>query len=353
MVTDANIKFSEGLKHAIGGKGKSRAFIGSLIVGKPNVTYNACPSLAGSETSSTSSGSNNSSRTGTPSSIASYGFADVERCSCCTIDDFWKIYDSFVLMDKRACGSVRRGDFYEAISEHVTVDMRRTMVMADLQSRFRSSATEMTLAELLGRVWPMITDGDRKMMMNWAKLRDASAILKASSFQGTREDLKRIFDFLEAANPQVSGSQSLSMGELVRARILTKDESQKLLQDWYASFSKQSSDSECGCKNANSDSLNLSFNEFCLMTQDHLSEKYVQKENSCPWVANFRSAFQASKAATVKFNAARDGYNLAYDNLAAPEKMNLKSGVGMKAAYAPCGFGGNGIQNRGSIMVAC
>lgn len=334
-MAESTVKFADGIKDAIRGEKKSRAFIGSLIIGN---AY-ASPSLASSDTLSTSSGSNNSSRTSTPKSVASCDAADIERCSCCTIDDFWKIYDSFRLMDRRACGSVRRCDFYEAITEHVTLDMRRTMTRGDLHERFRSCASDMTLAELLGRVWPTITDGDRKMIGHWAKLRDASSVTSCSSFQGTREDLKRIFDLLD-----VECSQSLSMHDLVRARILTKDESHNLLKDWYKAFNKNDSGSDSGSVIGQSQFMSLSFADFCRMTQEHLSEKYVQKVDTNSWAAGFASAFNASKATTTKLNAAREDLESLSRDRPSPSKKSLKiASAGRKTTNVSFGFSGQDL----------
>lgn len=210
------------------------------------------------------------------------------------MDDFWKIYNSFLLMDKRGCGSVRRCDFFETISEQVTLDMRRTMTRGDLHERFTSSATEMTLSELLKRIWPNATDDDRKMMKQWATLYDAFSILSSDSFQGTHRDLKQLFDLLD-----LDGSQTLSMSELVRARILTKDEAHQLLKNWHE---KMGSVSPQGQRLT----LSLSFSDFCILVQQPLTEKYgQQKKESLPddsWDVqkDFRSAFQASKKKSVQ-----------------------------------------------------
>jgi hypothetical protein len=203
-------------------------------------------------------------------------------------------------MDKRGCGSVRRCDFYEASTEHVTLDMRRTITKGDLYERFRSSAVEMTLTELLQRLWPVATDADRKLMNQWTKLYDASSFLSAGSFQGTHHELKQIFDLLD-----LDGSRTLSMSELVRARILTKFEAHKLMQNMQKLISTDESGSDSGSASGKQMKLSLGFSDFCLLTQKHLTEKYVHKEDgSLPkdsWDIHCRTAFQASaKKVTLK-----------------------------------------------------
>jgi hypothetical protein len=248
-------------------------------------------------------------------------------------------------MDRRQCRSVRRCDFYEASTAHVTLEMRRTMTRGDLHERFRSSAAEMTLDELLGRAWPTLTDGDRKIMGHWAKLRDAYSVVSTSSFQGTLDDLKRIFDLLD-----VECSQKLSIGELVRARILTKDECQKVFKDLFKDFNRRSSAGD-SCDTSN---LSLSFDKFCFMTKEHLSEKYVRKTDKSSWALHFRSAFQKSQAAAAKLQEDRQEYDALLGNTLSPKKMSPKFSRALtKGADVRVGLGGHALQNQGSVVMAC
>jgi len=306
---------TEGVKDTVtNGIKATRAITGAMILGSTS------PSLSSSNPPSTP-GSSNSSRVGTPPSVAPHSVADIERCNCCTIDDFWKIYDSFQLMDKRECGSVRRCDFYQASTEHVTLEMRRTITRGDLHQRFRESAAEMTLAELLQRIWPTANDADRATMNHWAKLRDASSILSSSSFRGTRQDLKQIFDLLDA-----DGGKTLSISELTRARILTKAEAQKLLRDWYKRFNDSSSNS------GSDQGLGLTFNEFCMMTQKHLADKYAKHEENGTWQNYCRSAFHASRTATNELHASKEAGFLSPDKSPkTPSSEKPKRRISLKA----------------------
>lgn len=183
------------------------------------------------------------------------------------------VYDSFCLMDKQGCGAVRRCDFWEAFTDHVTKDMRCTITKAKLQQRFKASAAEMTFEELIERIWPAATHADRNIMNHWARLRDASMIILSPSFRASRENMKHIFDLLD------DGNEMLSLSELVRARILTKDESKKLMQDFHETFG--------GTK----ESRTLSFSEFRVISQKYFREKYARDV----WEDPCRSAFQFSK----------------------------------------------------------
>lgn len=308
----SNQRITESIKDAVLGKRSSRAFTGSLVV------RHAPQSLASSRTSSTVS-SRNSSRIGTPPCVPPRKTSMMtERCSCCTMEEYWKIYDSFRLMDKRGCGSVRRSDFYEASTEHITFDMCRTISRANLHQRYRSSAAEMTLKELVDLVWPNVSDADRIQMSNWAKLRNAWSILTDSAFQGNREELKKIFDLLNS-----EGDDMLSISDLVRARILTKVESQNLLAQWYKAFNKAPDDcgSDSGSETGSTENLCLSFNEFCQMTQKHLCDKYVQKdEEDTSWEKPCRSAFLISKVAIAKLLDTQQGFESSTGKEASPRK---------------------------------
>jgi Ca2+-binding EF-hand superfamily protein len=290
-MTKSDVKFANSLNDALNdaikyenGNRMSRAVTAALILGNKSsiVTSSTRASTSSGSTSPTLTSSTrastpssiNSSRAGTPPSVAPHSVAKVEQCQCCDIDEFRKAYDSFCLMDKRACGVVRRCDFWEAFTEHLTNEMQCTISKAKLHQRFRSSSADMTLEELIGRAWPTATDADRKTMNHWAKLHDAFLIVSSSSFRGTRQNIKQVFDLLD-----FDGSGMLSVSELVRARILTKGESQKLMKDWHEMFDGRNS----------SESLNLG--EFKLLTQKHLIEKYANglRDVSC------RSAFHSSK----------------------------------------------------------
>lgn len=249
-------------------------------------------------------------------------------------------------MDQRGCGLVRRSDFYEATTEHVTLEMRRTITRGDLHQRFRFNAAEMTLQELVGLVWPNANERDQKQMSQWAKLRDASSVLLDSSFKGTRADLKRIFDLLDE-----DGSETLSIGELVRARILTKCESKNLLDKWYRAFKRESDDScsESGSESGKKEVLSLSFNEFCVMTQKHLCEKYAQKDDSKSWDVHCRSAFKTSKATAASLLAARENFESSLNqglSRDSPEKVSLKT-----AAYATIAC--KELEENAGIVMAC
>jgi hypothetical protein len=134
-------------------------------------------------------------------------------------------------------------------------------------------------------------------MSQWTKLCDASSYLSTASFQGTHHDLKQIFNLLD-----LDGNQTLSMSEMVRARILTKDEARNLLKSWNKEFEEGSESQRANGKKLG---LSLCFSDFCLLMQKPLTDKYAQKEEGSvandSWDLHCRSAFQASrKKVTLK-----------------------------------------------------
>lgn len=248
-------------------------------------------------------------------------------------------------MDKRGCGAVQRSDFYEATTEHVTLEMRRTITRADLHARFRTSSAALTFDELLNRMWPTATDADRKMMTQWTKLYGASQLLQKESFQGTHHDLKQIFDLLD-----MDGSQTLSMSEMVRARILTKEEARDLLKNWSKEFGGGNDDLETHLANRKKSSFNtdksLCFSDFCLLMQKPLTEKYASKEEEgsvkqeFTWDGLCRQAFGASKkkvsmksvGSTVKVINALGGFSRNKNAFTPRTNNSLTPRTGAKAA---------------------
>lgn len=105
-----------------------------------------------------------------------------------------------------------------------TVDQIRTVRRADLQQRFRGSAADVTLEELLQLTWPKATEEDFGKMRRWVQLMEAQRVLREPNFRGETSDLRRIFDLLD-----VNGDGDLSLKEVLRANILTKSEVVQLL----------------------------------------------------------------------------------------------------------------------------
>merc|ERR1712118_228107 len=111
-----------------------------------------------------------------------------------------------------------------------------------------------------------------------------------------------------------------------------------LLKRWYEAFSttcltsSQDSGSESGSESGRKENMSLSFNEFCLMTQKHLCEKYVHKDDGQKWENHARSAFKASKAASAMLHAARDNFET-QGSPTSPQKVDLRTaGVAIKNA---------------------
>lgn len=183
----------------------------------------------------------------------------VERCSRCTKEEMWAVYDVFRSMDRGRKHKISRQDFFHPDNhKSPTLIELRTLRKARLDERFRNSAEDITLEEFLSLVFPGCSQRDLRTMKRWARLKDAQEVLRDPKFRGEAPELRRIFDLLDE-----NGDESLSLDELERAGILTKSEIAILLR---------------GGNNRESMRFNCNFQEFLTVVQTHLKETYVSSE---------------------------------------------------------------------------
>jgi len=151
---------------------------------------------------------------------------EIDRCSCCTRDEFWVVYDIFTCMDRRQEGSVRRGDFVWSLSAYgANVEFQRIVRKSRLSAYFKSTAREITLEEFVRRVFPNTTPTDVTKIQRWISLRRARNIVtSAEGFGASPEALKEVFALLDE-----EGSGTVSTHELMRAQILTRAEAFAML----------------------------------------------------------------------------------------------------------------------------
>lgn len=176
-----------------------------------------------------------------------------ECCSVCTKKEVWKVFDIFKSMDRRKTQKVSRQDFFETMKgAEITVDQMRTVRRSCLIQRFRETASEMSLEELLYLIWPKTTQDDLTKMKRWTQMREAQTILRDQNFRGDHADLKRIYNFLDE-----NGDGNLSVRELIRANILKREEIFEIM---------------------GSDSMEttMTFPEFCNSVQPHFKQHYVK-----------------------------------------------------------------------------
>lgn len=144
-----------------------------------------------------------------------------ERCSCCTKEEFWLIYDVFASMNRRKEeDSVSRVDFVWSLSAHgASVDFQRVVRRAGLSAYFKATARDITFEEFMRRIFPNATGMDVLKMQRWTCLRKARSILTNSEFAASPEEFRQVFSLLEEGCSGI-----ISAYDLLRAQILSRVE---------------------------------------------------------------------------------------------------------------------------------
>mmetsp|Transcript_34050 Transcript_34050/g.90726 ORF Transcript_34050/g.90726 Transcript_34050/m.90726 type:complete len:177 (-) Transcript_34050:382-912(-) len=118
------------------------------------------------------------------------------RCNCCTREEVMAVYDLFHSLSKDGKRVVSRMDFFAGLKEQVSLDFLRLSRRSRLLDRFRQSAADITLDELLALMWPRATAEDLKQMRSWVALREASLTVTESpetDYDGVKTELGRLF----------------------------------------------------------------------------------------------------------------------------------------------------------------
>jgi Ca2+-binding EF-hand superfamily protein len=156
----------------------------------------------------------------TQSLLSCHAKEEHDRCSCCTKEEFWILYDVFASMDRRGDGSVSRSDFLWALSAHgACIDFQKIIRRSQLSAYFKSTARDISLEEFAHRIFPNATAIDVLKMQRWMSWRKAKKMVTSDVFRGTREQLKQVFSFLEE-----DSCGTISASDLWRSQILSRDE---------------------------------------------------------------------------------------------------------------------------------
>lgn len=142
-----------------------------------------------------------------------------ERCSCCSQDDFFQLYDVFCAIDCRGTGFAIRGDFFKALGEHgAGLQFQRAVRRAALHAHFHVTARDLTLQEYLLRALPLATPEDRQRMACWAAHRRAYRAIMQPGFDGSEDAFHAAFE------PLAEGDGDVPLEQLVRSRLLDRHE---------------------------------------------------------------------------------------------------------------------------------
>lgn len=201
----------------------------------------------------------------------------VERCTYCSKEDLWTLFDVFQSMDKQNRKKISRRDFLESLAAETTQAKLRTLRRSGLHQRFRESAADVSLDEFFKLMWPKAPPDDLAKMLRWAQLREAQSVLREPQFRGDNGDLRKIFDLLDE-----NGDGGLSVRELQRSGILSKDEIVLLM-------------------GASRTDGKLNFNDFVCFVQPHMKKMYVSESTRAQIAQecqeanaeNFQAQFQA------------------------------------------------------------
>mmetsp|Transcript_32944 Transcript_32944/g.60556 ORF Transcript_32944/g.60556 Transcript_32944/m.60556 type:complete len:413 (+) Transcript_32944:139-1377(+) len=236
-----------------------------------------------------------------PSESVSLRGPKIERCSCCTKQEFWTWYDVFAAMDRRGVGAVQRTDFVWALSGlGASIDFQKTCRRAALPSYFHDTAKDLSMEEFMRHLLPSVTALDLEQMRRWADLRKAlkrltrpdlrkslscrvengsAEALKRLQEKGAAEEMHDVFKLL--CRP---GSDQLPAGVLVQADILTLEELDHVLP-------------------RDLNGTDLSFEEFSIHIQPVLVEKYGstgEDEFEHVWRVAAHSRFQGTRASMMR-----------------------------------------------------
>lgn len=136
-------------------------------------------------------------------------------------------------MDRHQEESLRRVDFVWALGAHgASIEFQKVVRRSRLSAYFKSTARDICLQDFILRIFPNATAEDLVKMQRWVNLRKAWKVvtnpefeeLVASRSRKSHNELKHVFALLEE-----DCSGSVSVNQLVRAQILSRDEVLKML----------------------------------------------------------------------------------------------------------------------------
>mmetsp|Transcript_90499 Transcript_90499/g.255472 ORF Transcript_90499/g.255472 Transcript_90499/m.255472 type:complete len:407 (+) Transcript_90499:3-1223(+) len=209
---------------------------------------------------------------------------DVERCSCCTKDDVWSLFDAFEAMDCRGVDSISRADFFWALKAlGAGVEFQKAVQKARVSAYFHQTAQDLSLEDFIRRALPIATECDVKLMLRWTDLKKVHSRLTSGRSEPTEGDMKQLY-----ATLLEDGAELASVNDLARARLFTRTELSELPPLEHTT--------------------RLTFDEFCGV----VFEKYLWAPDESPfdeaescWSTGLREKFQAARVAQAALGGPR------------------------------------------------
>lgn len=163
-----------------------------------------------------------------------------EKCGRCVREAVWAACDVFWTFDQTFTGEITRPQYSTGIAEAPTVERLRMLRKSQLDMRFRRSARPVTLKEFLSMIWPGALEDDLALMMTWARLREAHAVVITPNFRAGEADIRRVFELLlgpqekenegEGVCLAFPPAKAVPLGELVRAQLIPRKEALRMMQ---------------------------------------------------------------------------------------------------------------------------
>jgi len=143
-----------------------------------------------------------------------------ERCVSCSKDEVWSVFDAFCSMDRADESplkqSVGRSAFFKGLKDKrsITMERMRLLKRTGLHQRFRQSAADVDLDEMLRLSWPKASHHDLRTMRKWCLLKQVNMLVRRPNFRCDQNDMRCIFNILDE-----TGAGSVTMRDLVLAQI--------------------------------------------------------------------------------------------------------------------------------------
>lgn len=149
------------------------------------------------------------------------GSQPMERCDCCSKEDFGSLYDVFEAMDRRGCGTICRADFVWALAAlGASSEYQRAVRKTKLSAYFRATVQELSLEDFIHLAFPGASTQDMARMQRWAALRRVRNVLVNQYSQLDETGLQKLFAFLT----EDCGGKTILVGELIRMGIIMRHE---------------------------------------------------------------------------------------------------------------------------------
>lgn len=149
-----------------------------------------------------------------------------ERCSVCSKDDLWQVFDVFWTLDKHKQFKLTRRHVFASLRDCVSQKQVEVLRRSRLTERFRQSSQDVPLDEFLRMMWPDVKEEDLAKMTRWCQLRAAQTAIQGRCHGEVPDSvLREIFDLLD-----LNGDQRVSVEELYWGEILTAEQVSRLME---------------------------------------------------------------------------------------------------------------------------